>query len=111
MLLDKYASSREEGNKQFRMQRRAFELRICFLLHVALGWISLTGLNLSSGNTGRNHQIDRSSVTQTALEVLVCVMRTFLPFKDRKFCDEFTSSVSSEFVAIFVFFWFGIQQW
>lgn len=37
MLLDKYVSSREEGNKQFTMQRQAFELRICFLLHVALG--------------------------------------------------------------------------
>lgn len=34
------------------------------------------------------------------------------PFKDRTFCDEFTSSVSSEFVAIFsVLFGFGIQQW
>lgn len=56
MLLDKYASSFEEGNKQFTMQRRAFEFRICFLLHVALGWISLTGLNLINGNTGRNHE-------------------------------------------------------
>ena len=72
---------------------------------MALGWISLTGLNLINGNIGRNHEINRSSVTQTALEVLVCVMRTLLSFKDRKFCDEFTSSVSSEFVAIFVFFW------
>ena len=56
MLIDTYASAREEGNKQFTMQRRAFELRICFSFHVALGWISLTRLNLINGNTGRNHE-------------------------------------------------------
>jgi len=71
------------------------------------------GLNLINGNTGRNHESTVLPLRRRLYfgSVSLCD-EDVPPFKDRTFCDEITSSVSSEFVAIFgLFFGFGIQQW